>query len=690
MRFQHYGKTCQLRIETAKDLANILELDESLWVATSAPTNVFRCDAAFIDLMDSNHDGRINTREVRDAVKWILTVLADTSRVADGVSVIALSAIRDDSRQSRDLLSSAQKVLRTLGEDDRENVSLEHVRRFLDHLRQQPMNGDGIIVPAAAREPAMAEYIADATACTGGRADAGGDQGVSGKDVEAFQAAVSAYLDWRQRSVIPPGSETTEIMPFGPDTPCVYEVYSAHADRVEMFFALCRALRFEPRAAGRLGCQDSELQALDFTKPQDLSTCLERAPLAKPTDDARLPLHENSVNPLFRAWIGELRAKVLTRVLGKIPEFLEEADWQAVKSCLAPYEAYLADKPGGGVEKLPVEKLCSYRDGSFQETAQRLIETDKQVTDVLESTRELERLLLYHQHLLRYANNFVSFSQLYEVDQHALFEMGSVVIDGRWFSMALKVDDQAAHEKLAKRSNIFTLYVEVTSREDDRKFIVAVPATAGSRGNLCVGKRGVFFDTQDKEYNARVIKIIENPISIREALAVPFVKLWDFVVGKIESMSGASEKGLQKQADTLMQAPQTGAMKTTAGPAGILVALSFSAAAIGSAFAFITKTFTGMDKDKVLLGFLGAALVVAVPVTLVAVLKLRRQDLSSLLEGCGWAVNARMRFNRAQRRQFTKRVRYPEGAKGTPRRRWLTVLLLAILLAALALLLHLS
>jgi hypothetical protein len=87
----------------------------------------------------------------------------------------------------------------------------------------------------------------------------------------------------------------------------------------------------------------------------------------------------------------------------------------------------------------------------------------------------------------------------------------------------------------------------------------------------------------------------------------------------------------------------------------------------------------------VFLGVLGAALVVMVPVSLIAILKLRRQDLSALLEGCGWAINARMRPTREQRRQFTKPARLPLDAEGTPTRRLLYVLLAIVALLVVAL-----
>ncbi len=59
MRFQQYGKTYQLKIETADELDDIISLDESLWVATSAPTAAFRCDPRFTGFLDGNGCGRV-------------------------------------------------------------------------------------------------------------------------------------------------------------------------------------------------------------------------------------------------------------------------------------------------------------------------------------------------------------------------------------------------------------------------------------------------------------------------------------------------------------------------------------------------------------------------------------------------------------------------------------------------------
>jgi len=78
------------------------------------------------------------------------------------------------------------------------------------------------------------------------------------------------------------------------------------------------------------------------------------------------------------------------------------------------------------------------------------------------------------------------------------------------------------------------------------------------------------------------------------------------------------------------------------------------------------------------LGLGALVAIVSMPVTLLAVIKLRRRDLGSLVEGCGWAINARMRLTRAQRRYFTRRVPYPASATGTPGRRWSWILLIVL------------
>ena len=686
MRFKKLGETYQLRIETADDLAGVLELDESLWVATSAARNVFRCDPKFLELVDADGNGRIYTVELKQAVRWLLDRLLDASTLAEGADTLPLSAIRSDTPETHALVHSARYALESLGKGGSETISLAQVRAFAADMLSRPLNGDGVIRPDAAGDPQTADLIRDVTTCVGGVRDASGRDGVNEDSVGRFMAAVNGYLAWKSRSEIADGV-TPAILPLGPDTPTAYSVFQANARKVDEFFTQCRVARFDPGGAARIaGAQQLQVQGAELAGLEGVQAYLEQAPLAPVNPGGTLALSEDAVNPAYHEWVGALKRQVLLPVLGREPESMSESDWRRVKSALAPYAAYLSEKTGGEVETLPLEKLQRYRGGTFHQEALALIEADKRVAALLAGVREVEQLLLYRQDLMRLANNFVSFPELYATDQRALFEVGSLVIDGRWFNFAVRVDNVAAHSAMAKTSHIFTMYLEVSGSVTGEKFTIAVPATAGTKGNLEVGKQGVFFDTKRKAYDARVVQIVPNPISLREALTAPFSRLWDFVAGKIGALSAKTEKGLDAQIDQAAKAaigtaPAPTAAAPGGGPAGLVVAISLGMAALGSAFAFIMKSLAGLAIYQIALGVIAAVLLVMVPVSVTAICKLRRQDLSALLEGCGWAINARMTLNRAQRRHFTQCPRYPKDAEGAPAPRWVRTLLIAILMA---------
>ena len=678
MRFTKYGKTYQLRIENARDLEAVLELDESLWVATSAPAGALRCDPKFTALLNTDGSGRINTYELKQGIRWLLGLLKERHGLASGRDTLPLCAVRTDTPAGQALADAARYVQESLGAAESAQISLSQVREFIAELNKQPLNGDGVLVVAAAMDAQSGQLIKDAIDCVGGEADAGGEQGIGATGLDAFAAAVKGYLDWRDAGQLPDGQERSDVMPYGSETPAVYAALEPVRAAADAFFTACRLRHYDPPSTPSL--EGAKAPELDPTSVDALNGRLAALPLAKVNPEGRLPLDPEQVNPIHRAATVAFKATVLPRVLAEVPDAITEDDWHQVQNALKPFGDYAAGKKGACVEKLPPERLESYRDGTLVARVRDLIKVDAEVAQIRNGACELERLILYHQNMLRLANNFVSFSELYNVNERALFEMGSAVLDGRWFNLAFRVDDVALHQGQAKGSNIFTLYLEVTGARDERSYTVALPATSGSKGNLHVGKRGVFFDIRGREYNARITHIIENPISVREALAAPFQRLWAFVLGKIESMGATQEKALFKSTDEAIkaageapptEAPAAGKPGMPGGSAGMLMGLSVAVAAVGSAFAFITKTLSTLSGGQIFLGVVGAALVVMVPVSLIAILKLRRQDLSSLLEACGWAINARMRPSREQRRQFTRRAPYPLGAEGTPTQGWL-------------------
>jgi hypothetical protein len=257
--------------------------------------------------------------------------------------------------------------------------------------------------------------------------------------------------------------------------------------------------------------------------------------------------------------------------------------------------------------------------------------------------------------------------------------MGTLVMDGRRFNFSVKVNDRAEHMRIAKTSSMYVLYVQVASAPDKPKYEVAVPVTAGGKGNLCVGKRGVFYDIAGQECDATVAAIVENPISISEALVSPFQRLGRLLTGKIEAITSAGEKKLDTAVGTAVAEAQSSPQKpdgtATAAPSGqaiggILMGGGVAIAALGSAWAFIAKQVSDMRWYVVVVGLVCAMLAVILPTSILAFLKLRRRELSAILEGSGWAINARMRLTRRQGRFFTQRPNYPRHVKGVRRVSW--------------------
>ena len=173
-------------------------------------------------------------------------------------------------------------------------------------------------------------------------------------------------------------------------------------------------------------------------------------------------LDAEKVSPSFRAWMSDFASKVVPAVLGSDRDSLSKAEWNTVKAAFAPYCGWLASKPSEALSKIPVERLRSYLDcAPLLAEVSDLMTRDKVVSDIAVAARQVERLILYRENLLRLANNFVNFSELYDINRTAIFECGKMVIDGRWFEVAFKLDKPATHIVIGAASQMFLMYVEV-------------------------------------------------------------------------------------------------------------------------------------------------------------------------------------------------------------------------------------
>ncbi len=669
MTFIRYGRSRQLEIATAQDLQRAAELEEAHWVATNAPIATIHSDATFLALLDSDHNGRITCHEVKDAIRWLFAMLTGPAGVATGSDTLALAAINADSAEGQQVLSAAGKMLERLGQSDVGEITLAQVRQTKADLDAMPVSEAGVVLPEAAKDADVRQFLTDVLATVGGAPHPSGRRGVGPAQLEAFLADAQALLTWRAQGEIPPGEAKTEIMPLGARTAEAYALLASLRGKIDQYFVQCEALSLEERFAQRMGWTEAELEGLDFDDPAVIEQVLTKAPLTKPRPGRELRF-EDSINPRYAGTLSQFRRQVVEVVVGESSATLTAGQWREVKAVFAPHQQWLAGKAGQAVEMLGAEAIAGYLEERYAEVVQRLIAESDETAFVMDNVRLTEKLLLYQAHLLDLANNFVGFPHLYDPKRRAMFEMGTLVMDGRRFNLAVRVDDRGAHAAVAKTSNMYLMYVEVAGPGADDTVDVAVPVTSGGKGNLCVGKRGVFYDLDGRECDARVAGIIDNPISVREALVSPFRRVGRLITGKIESIAARAEKKLDTRAGQALKQIAPGEEKAAApkqapsGAAvgGMLAGAGLAVAALGSAAAYITKTLAETNPIAILIGVLAAVLVVMLPTSIIAMLKLRKRDLSAILEGSGWAINARMRLTRKLSRYFTQRPRYPRGS----------------------------
>lgn len=704
LTFERYGRSSyQLSIKTAEDLSSILDLDERLWMATSCPVNSLNMDPVFLQFLDADNHGRIFSEEVRDAVRWIQTRLhADTSWTMRQ-DYLLLTLIKSDHDAGAALLDTARRVLENLDQGDSDAISLAQVRSRQIILAQADRNGDGVIPPEVVAESEVVQLVRDIMATCGSVADAGGLPGIDQALLDRFVGEGTSYLVWYDQGRLVGRRRRSDIMAYGKDTPAMWTAIAAVRDQIDRFFTQCALVRFDARAAEAFQWRDEDRQADWYDNRQAMLDRLRRAPIYPPNAEEKLRF-DTRVNEVYREALSRFHDTVVKPIIGDVTE-IDRAQWQAVLAAFAAYETWLTSRPDTAVDKLDAEHLRSTLAGSCIDALRALIAQDKAVASELERLQNLEKLILYHQHLFHFINNFVSLPWLFNPGEYALFEMGTLVLAGREFATSLRVENRAAHAAVAQHSDIYLLYLTVSGPLPEDHFEIVVPVTRGNPKIFYMGQRGVFFTTRGRELDARIVQIVENPISLRQSMLMPFRRMRDVLSQRFEQLTSSIHKDAEAKVATAgsevaatvqegvrtapvqAEAAITEAPSPTTAPAhpappaeqrstgarDMLVGAGFLLAGVGAAFKFLVDTFSQLGDPETLwtVFLVGSVLVVTVVLftALHAWLKLRRRDLAGVLQAGGWAMNAHLRLNRKMVRFFVRPAALPPGAGKTRRDR---------------------
>ncbi|MFZ9681962.1 MAG: hypothetical protein ACO3DQ_01970, partial [Cephaloticoccus sp.] len=634
--------------------------------------------------------GRIRVPELIGAVKWAAARLDRPGDLLQGRDRLALEAINTSSPDGAILVSSARQILRSLGKGEDEALSTADAANTAAIFSASVLNGSGIIPPEATEDPAVQALIKDIIACLGGTVSRNGATGVTAEQIDTFFNDLAAYTAWVEQS------GTKDIAVLGDATAAACNAIKAVRAKVEDYFARCRMAAFDPRAIAALNRSESEYLAI-ATKDLKLSADeVAEFPLARVESSQQLPLLQG-VNPAWTTALATLHAVAVTPIFGADQTTLTAQEWLALNAKFAPYETWLGGKAGSAVEKLGLPRAKEILAGAGREALAALVAKDKALEPEFKAISDVERLARYHRDLRDLLHNFVNFADFFSRDRLAIFQAGTLYLDSRSCELCIRVDNPAAHAVLGAMSKAYIAYVDCL-RPGGEKVQIAACFTQGDSDYLFVGRHGVFYDRKGRDWDATITKLIDNPISVRQAFWAPYKKFVRFIEEQVAKRAAAADTDatakLQNVATSTVDTAATGKTATAGAKpkfeVGTVAALGVGLGAIGSLLGGFVAGFLGLG-FYMPLGIIGVILLISGPSMLIAWIKLRQRNLGPILDANGWAINGRVKISVPFGTALTDQAELPKDAKrilGDPYapkkhtlRTWLLVLVLLVLAA---------
>lgn len=692
-RFFRAGGFDQVQLESGDELLALGSLDQKLWVALACPVAGVELDPRTLELIDADHDGFIRAPEVLSALDWVGKRLKRADLVVEGTGAVPLSEIDETTEEGSRLLASAYTILNNLGKAGAGCVTIEDATDTEAIFSRTRFNGDGIVTPFSADDETLAAWITDIIACLGSETDRSGEPGIGGDILLKFDKETEDWLAWRGRI----GNDEIAVMGDTPED--TLRLWEEVKGKIEDFFLRCRLAAYDNRAAVAMNPTEEHLAALSSLNLAEAEDSIAALPLSG--TNLRHSLHlKEGINPAWQARMERFGSLIAAPILGNT-ESLSVTQWEMVKEKISVCEGWWNGRPVTPVAALGADRLKEWQNSGVAARLSSLIEQDLAKKAEYEAVVEVEKLARLCRDIFTLINNFVSFRDFYTGRGKAIFQAGTLYLDGRSYDLCVQVKDVAKHALLATYSRVYLLYCDCV-RNGSEKMTIAAAVTNGDCDQLMVGRNGVFYDRQGNDWNATIVRIVDHPISIRQAFWAPYKRIGRMVGEQIQKMAAARSKAAEEKA--AMALMQTGQKKEDpkstqqqlfdAGKfAGIFAAIGLAIGAIGTALASVVTGFLRLAWWQMPLAVLGVMLVISGPSIVIAWFKLHQRNLGPILDANGWAVNSRAKLNIPFGASLTELPRLPEGAKQSladpyaekrvPWKRW-AVLLLLLGLALLA------
>ncbi|MBQ2162631.1 MAG: hypothetical protein II446_04975 [Bacteroidales bacterium] len=648
-----FGGVVRVNVRNGEDIAHLGELDKKLWTVLSCPTQGLEFPTETLKLIDTDGDGKIRVDEIVAAANWLCSVLKDKELLIKAPDTLKLSDINTDVPEGAKLHKSALQILSNL-KLEKDEISVADTSDSVAIFAETAFNGDGVITEASTQDAHLKDVIKAIAAHIGSAVDRSGVDGVTAEQIEAFYTALADYAAWQ-------AAGTADVFPFKEDTQAAMEAVDALKTKVSDFFMRCKLIAFTEAAAPAVDVSADKISAISDHDLSGEAQEIASYPLARPAKDGLLRF--DGINP---AWKDKVMA--MRKLVGlEAEEGIDEAGWNAICAKFAPYIAWKDAKKGAEVEALGLDEIKKLIAADDKAALLELVASDKALEDEANSIDEVNKLTHLVRDFYKLLKNYVIFSDFYSPDlkQMAVFEAGKLYIDERCCRLCVRVEDMGKHADMAGLSGMFLLYCACTSKTTGKSMNIVAVMTDGKTRNLRPGTNGVFYDRDGLDYDATIVRVVENPLSIKQAFWAPYVKFWNWITGLINKSAAEKDaKAMEGLQNGAAAAPADAAAKKQPFDigkfAGIFAAVGMAIGLLGAAIAGIIAGIAKLPWWGFILIILGIMLLISGPSCFIAWGKLRRRNLGPVLNANGWAINSNVIVNIPFGRTLTSIAKYPK------------------------------
>ncbi|HOD53431.1 MAG TPA: hypothetical protein PKJ08_02780 [Candidatus Cloacimonadota bacterium] len=661
--FSRIGGINRVNLESGSDLANLESLDQKLWTALSCPVAGLEIDIKTLQLIDTDNDGKIRVPEILTAVNWILSIITNPDDLLKRDQTMPLSAINQNQPEGKILYSAAKQILANLGKPEATELSVADTSDMEAIFANTRFNGDGIITENSTDDESLKTLINHIIASVGSETDRSGQPGIGSAQLETFFDLCTEYSAWFQQAE----DHKENIFPFGEKTEEAFTLFSSLKAKIDDYFLRCRLAEFDPQSTETLNTMSDIMASISHQNVSNSLQQISEFPLAKIEANKSLMIN-TPINPVWKDKLSNFFNIVKTQISDN-GSTLSEDEWNKLSALFEPFNRWKSEKVNT-VDSLGLEYIRTFLSSQQKIQLSSLIEQDIALETEAISVIQVDKLVRYYRHIYTLLNNFITFSDFYTPGYKAIFQAGTIYFDQRSCDLCIKVSDMGKQGSMAPASGICLVYFDCFSKVKNEKITIVASFTAGDIDNLTVGRNAIFYDNKGLDWDATVIKIIDNPISIRQAFWTPYRKISTMISKQIEKIASVqdakvnhSSSGFIENSSKLTDPVTKAAPFDIAKFAGIFAAIGLAFGAIGSVLTSIISGFLALVWWKIPLAIAGSILVISCPSMILAWMKLRKRNLAPILDANGWAINAKATINIAFGSSLTHVAKIPKNSK---------------------------